>query len=209
MVDAVGDGHADYPLNITAYYLWKGYDPDFAAGEWDNLGGPLITVDPSWTLNNADTAGRLAGAYFDGEMPLYAPNSSSDPSLDRMVQPHAIGFMDQDENLTAGAALSNRYAPRSLRSGRLSPPGGEWRARRKCNAEGGPAALSCFRVESPKSAGVLPAWTIFIRSQGRFARVGHFVFSWVESLRLEEKRSIVSMRFYVAKRFRKAQTLII
>ena len=109
MVDAVGDGHADYPLNITAYYLWKGYEPDFAASKWDNLGGPLITVDPSWTLNNADTTGRLAGAYFDGEMPLYAPTSSSDPKFDSKIQPHTIGFMDQDEKLTAAGAAHIEY----------------------------------------------------------------------------------------------------
>lgn len=107
MVDAVGDGHSDYPLDITAYYLWKGYEPDFDANKWDNLGAPII--ETHWAFAQGDTVGRLSGAYFDGEMPLYAPNSMSDASFDRMVQPHTIGFMDQDEKLTAAGAAHLEY----------------------------------------------------------------------------------------------------
>ena len=107
MVDAVGDGHADYPLDITAYYLWKGYEPDYAASNWDNLGAPIL--EAHWSQATGDTVGRLYGAFFDGEMPLYAPNSTSDPTFDRMVQPHTIGFMDQDEKLTAAGAAHVEY----------------------------------------------------------------------------------------------------
>ena len=107
MVDAVGDGHADYPLDITAYYLWKGYEPDYAASQWDNLGAPIL--ESHWAVAEGDTLGRLSGAYFDGEMPLYAPNSMDDPTFDRMVQPHTIGFMDQDEKLTAAGAPHVEY----------------------------------------------------------------------------------------------------
>lgn len=106
-MDAVGDGHSDYPLDITAYYLWKGYEPDFDANKWDNLGAPII--ETHWAFAQGDTVGRLSGAYFDGEMPLYAPNSMSDASFDRMVQPHTIGFMDQDEKLTAAGAAHLEY----------------------------------------------------------------------------------------------------
>ena len=107
MVDAVGDGHADYPLDITAYYLWKGYEPDFDASKWDNLGAPLIEAGRRFA--QGDTVGRLSGAYFDGEMPVYAPNSMSDASFDRSIQPHTIGFMDQDEKLTAAGAAHSEY----------------------------------------------------------------------------------------------------
>ena len=107
MVDAVGDGHADYPLDITAYYLWKGYEPDYSAGNWDNLGAPILELNSRFA--QGDTVGRLAGAYFNGEMPIYAPNSMSDASFDRNVQPHTIGFMDQDEKLTAAGAAHSEY----------------------------------------------------------------------------------------------------
>lgn len=105
MVDVVGDGHADYPVDFTAYYIWHGYEPGFT--RWNNLGGPM--VDRLWTAAEGDSIGRLAGGYFDGEMVLYAPNSTTDPTYDMTKQPSTIGFMDQDEKLTAAGASHREY----------------------------------------------------------------------------------------------------
>lgn len=109
MVDVVGDGHADYPVDFTAYYIWHGFEPGFTA--WNNLGGPLVSTNygGGWSIAAGDTVGRLAGGYFDGEMVLYAPNSTSDPTYDKKKQPYTIGFMDQDEKLTSAGASHQEY----------------------------------------------------------------------------------------------------
>lgn len=105
MVDVVGDGHDTYPVDFTAYYLWKGFEPNFT--KWNNLGGPLL--EQHWAVAQGDTLGRMSGAYMDGEIVLYAPSSMDDPVYRRDVQPHTIGFMDQDEKLTALGSSHREY----------------------------------------------------------------------------------------------------
>ncbi len=105
MIDVVGDGHMEYPVDFTAYYLWKGYEPGYT--RWNNLGGPLL--EACCDQPQGDTLGRLSGSYFDGEMVLYAPNSTDDRTFDNMVQPHTIGFLDSDEKLNALGAAHIEY----------------------------------------------------------------------------------------------------
>ncbi|MEX0821371.1 MAG: hypothetical protein WD021_04425 [Rhodothermales bacterium] len=104
MNDVVGDGHMDYPVDFTAYYLWKGFEPGFT--RWNNLGGPLLEQCCDAALG--DSVGRLTSG-FDGEIVLYAPNSMDDPTYDMMVQPHTIGFLDSDEKLNALGASHREY----------------------------------------------------------------------------------------------------
>lgn len=108
MVDVVGDGHEDYPVDFTAIYLWAGFDPDFASGNWDHLGSPMINSN-NWTTAR-DTTGRLAGQSMSGLMVLHADNSTSDRSYDPAQQPLTLGYMDSDEALTAdGQPLRDYY----------------------------------------------------------------------------------------------------
>ena len=105
MIDVVGDGHQEYPVDFTAYYLWQGYEPNYT--QWNNLGAPLL--EACCDQPQGDTLGRLAGGGFDGEMVLYAPNSVDDPTHDILVQPHTIGFLDSDEKLNALGAAHIEY----------------------------------------------------------------------------------------------------
>ncbi|GAB5521755.1 MAG: hypothetical protein RhofKO_40060 [Rhodothermales bacterium] len=106
MVDVVGDGHMQYPVDFTAQYLWPGYNPDFT--DWNNLGGPLIR-DSHWTVASGDSLGRLSGGAFVGRAVIHADNSAQDKTYDPMQQPHTTGFMDQDEALTSDGSSHRDY----------------------------------------------------------------------------------------------------
>ncbi|MEZ4700893.1 MAG: hypothetical protein R2834_11225 [Rhodothermales bacterium] len=105
MIDIVGDGHQEYPVNFTAIYMWAGYDPGFASELWDNLGSPLLRV--RGTEAPGDTIGRLAGMSMPGRVVLHADTSPSNRIYDPAVQPVAIGWIDNDEELN-GDFLSER-----------------------------------------------------------------------------------------------------
>ncbi len=109
MIDVVGDGHADYPVDFTAVYAWHGYEPGYSGSKpWNSLGEP-VNEDHWSNPTQGDTAGRLIGGDFDGEMVLYAPNSTTDPTYDMLKQPHTIGWQDQDEELSAAGAAQEDY----------------------------------------------------------------------------------------------------
>ena len=102
MIDVVGDGHEDYPVDFSAFYAWGGFDPSVT--QFSNLGGPLITTN-QWQAST-DTLGRLSGASWTGRMFLHADNSPTDPTFIQCTaetfetcQPKTIGWMDQDEPL--------------------------------------------------------------------------------------------------------------
>ncbi len=107
MIDVVGDGHEEYPVDFTAIFSWAGHDPSFATTSWDPLGSPMIEQRSS----NAprDTAGRLAGMSMQGLVVLHADTSPADPTYDPAVQPHTLGFLDMDEPLTAQGANPRDY----------------------------------------------------------------------------------------------------
>ncbi|HUF09479.1 MAG TPA: hypothetical protein VMO47_09175 [Rhodothermales bacterium] len=105
MLDVVGDGHAEYPVDFTAQYNWKGFEPGFT--RWNNLGAPLL--EQCCAAAQGDSVGRLAGGHMDGDMVIYAPNSVDDPTYNPLVQPHTLGFMDMDEKLTALGAAEREY----------------------------------------------------------------------------------------------------
>lgn len=106
MIDVVGDGHADYPVDFTAVYLWPGFNPDFT--QYNNLGGPLWD-DSSDRVADGDSVGRLSGGSFTGRVIIHADNSTTDRSYDPAQQPHTIGFMDQDEVLTSDGSSHQDY----------------------------------------------------------------------------------------------------
>ncbi len=107
MVDIVGDGHATYPVDFTAIYLWHGYDPIFAASNWNNLGAPMVTQRGS----NAptDTIGRLAGMTMQGLIVLHADESSTDRSYNPVNQPRTLSWLDSDEVLNADGLSNQDY----------------------------------------------------------------------------------------------------
>lgn len=108
MVDIVGDGHQSYPVDFTAIYTWAGFDPDFASGNWDHLGSPMVNSN-NWTTAR-DTTGRLAGQSFSGVMVLHADESTTDRSYNPENQPLTLGWMDSDEALTAdGQPIRDYY----------------------------------------------------------------------------------------------------
>ncbi len=108
MVDIVGDGHQDYPVDFTAIYTWAGFDPDFASGNWDHLGSPMVNSN-DWTTAR-DTTGRLAGQSFSGLVVLHADESTTDRSYNPVNQPLTLGWMDSDEALTAdGQPIRDYY----------------------------------------------------------------------------------------------------
>lgn len=105
MVDIVGDGHQDYPVDFTAVYLWAGYDPDFASRYWDTIGSPLIMTN-EWTAS--DTTGRLTGMSMQGRMVIHADESTTDRSYNPSIQPVAIGWIDSDTRLIGTTGNSDR-----------------------------------------------------------------------------------------------------
>lgn len=115
MLDVVGDGHREAPLNLQTgeqvdflgYYGWHGQEQAWTATWGSNLGGPLFRACCS--AMTGDTVGRLSGGDFNAEMVLYAPNSSTDPSWDPLIQPRTISYMDSDEALTGDGHPQSEY----------------------------------------------------------------------------------------------------
>ena len=127
MVDIVGDGHDTYPVDFTATYLWKGYDPVFASTNWDPLGSPLIQSRSSNAPS--DTFGRLAGMSMQGRIVLHIDESTTDETYNPANQPSTLGWMDSDEVLTADGASNRDYYELGIRT-RENPdlvPGGSSR----------------------------------------------------------------------------------
>ena len=107
MIDIVGDGHENYPVDFTAIYAWAGYDPEFAAMNWDHLGSPMITPN-QWTTA-ADTTGRLAGISMSGRIVLHADESTTNSTYNQENQPSSLGWTDPDEGLTGTVLMMDRY----------------------------------------------------------------------------------------------------
>ena len=105
MIDVVGDGNEQYPVDFTAIYSWAGYDPSFT--QWNNLGSPMI--EPADFSSPTDTIGRLAGMSMQGLVVLHADNSSTDPLYDSAVQPRTLGFLDSDEAVFSGSAVERDF----------------------------------------------------------------------------------------------------
>ena len=114
MIDIVGDGHATYPVDFTAFYLWAGYDPD--VGDYNNLGSPLWRDQPSDRVAPGDSVGRLSGATFMGRVFLHVDQSPADetyvpctPETAAACQPASIGWLDQDHPLTGNNESHENY----------------------------------------------------------------------------------------------------
>ncbi len=116
MPDQVGDGHAEYPVDFTAWYLFYGFDPAVTQfGPGQNLGSPLWD-DSNSRVAEGDSVGRIAGGSMQGRILLHADNTTTDESYIRCTaatadtcQPHTLGFQDQDEELTASGSSHEAY----------------------------------------------------------------------------------------------------
>lgn len=109
MIDIVGDGHEDYPVDFTAVYLWAGFDPDFSYQYWNNLGSPMIRPN-SWTVTG-DSTGRLAGMSMQGRIVLHADESPTDRSYNPANQPITLGWVENDERVASdwGSPTEEEY----------------------------------------------------------------------------------------------------
>ena len=91
MIDVVGDGHADYPVDFMAQWAWYGWNWNLV--EYSSLGSPLFYEH--WTMAEGDTVGRLSGPTMAGRSTIHADRSTTDTSYDR-DQPTTIGWIDPD-----------------------------------------------------------------------------------------------------------------
>jgi len=104
MIDVVGDGHEEYPVDFTAQYIWFGRDPNWV--EYDNLGSPRFHAH--WTMAEGDTVGRLTGPTMIGRSTIHADRSTTDRSYDR-DQPSTLGWTDNDGRLMADGSSHEDY----------------------------------------------------------------------------------------------------
>ncbi len=162
MVDIVGDGNEDYPVDFTAIYLWGGRDPNFG-GDWDELGSPMLTQ--RGTNAPGDTIGRLAGMSMQGRIVLHADESVTDRSYNPDNQPITLGWIDSDEPLNADGnpprdyyelGILTRENPRFVDGGasrmyphyadRIEPSGEFWNAQNDASTgkQGGHAASMAY-----------------------------------------------------------------
>jgi len=187
MVDIVGDGNGDYPVDFTATYLWAGYDPN-AALDWDIIGSPMLE-DRRLTAPG-DTIGRLAGMSMQGRVVLHADSSTTDrrympPDYDEegnpIGQPATLGWIDTDEPLNADGqperdyyelAILTRENPKFVDGGasrmyphfadRIEPVGNFWTGRNDASTgkQGGHAptiAYGPYRMEMGESINIVEA----------------------------------------------------
>ncbi|CAN0581123.1 unnamed protein product, partial [Laminaria digitata] len=108
MLDIVGDGNEEYPVDFTAVYLWAGYDPSFAAEFWDPTGSPMLRPGRR-LLAPGDTIGRLAGMSMSGRVVLHADESTTDRSYNPANQPQTLGWIDPDEILNHDGLAERDY----------------------------------------------------------------------------------------------------
>jgi len=108
MVDIVGDGHAEYPVDFTATYIWHGRNPDFT--RYDMLGAPIWEDDRS-RVASGDSVGRLGGLSFVGQVTLHADTSPTDETYIKCTaetqdtcQPKSLFWLDTDETLASHSA---------------------------------------------------------------------------------------------------------
>ncbi len=99
MIDIVGDGHAIYPVDFTAIYMWQGYDP---VVRYQLTGGP-IWRENQWSVPG-DTLGSLWGATMVGEMFL-----ETTAATDGSDQPSTLNINDNDEPLNSDGAPEEDY----------------------------------------------------------------------------------------------------
>ena len=126
MLDIVGDGNQEYPVDFTAVYLWAGGLPYFV-NAWDEMGSPMLRV--LGREAPGDTIGRLAGMSMQGRVVLHADNSPIDRTYDPAHQPIAIGWIDNDEVLNHDGQTERRYYELGLltRENPAVVPGGSLR----------------------------------------------------------------------------------
>ena len=160
MIDIVGDGHMEYPVDFTAFYTWHGLDPDVT--EYSNIGSPLWRdTGTQWGVAAGDSVGRLSGADFLGRAMLHIDQSTDDetyvkctPETYDTCQPHTISWLDQDHALAGVSESHERYYEDAIMGlthtstsrgfphyGDLVEPSGEfWNPSKDASTGHGPAA---------------------------------------------------------------------
>ncbi len=146
MVDAVGDGHENYDVDLRAQYVWHGYSTRF--GRWNNLGAPSLDDGP-WTISEGDTTGRLTAAQFLGRAVIHADASAEDSANDP-DQPSTMGWYNSNRAvMSSGQNAFNEQKMRDeyeeITRGRMYPhhaelvePEGPWDPERLANQTNDP-----------------------------------------------------------------------
>jgi len=108
MIDVVGDGHEEYPVDFTTQYMWYGWEPGSSAElGYNNLGSSIFSDETEYVAEG-DSVGRLAGPTMIGRSTIHADRSTTDTSYDP-DQPTTIGWIDNDEILTADISSHEDY----------------------------------------------------------------------------------------------------
>ena len=108
MVDIVGDGHQEYPVDFTAVYLWAGFDPAFSGTfGWNELGSPMLRVLDQDAPG--DTIGRLAGMSMPGRVVLHADESTTDTTYDPLSQPSTLGWVSANDIIDGHSTIMDYY----------------------------------------------------------------------------------------------------
>ncbi len=114
MIDVVGDGNEDYPVDFTAIYLWAGNDGYQSSRQgYSSLGSPLYATERDGAefgrpnlVAPTDTVGRLSGPTMVGRSILHADNSPTDNTYDPLQQPHTLGWGDNDASAYSSSVPS-------------------------------------------------------------------------------------------------------
>ena len=95
VIDVVGDGYEEYPVDFTAQYAWLGWT--IFSERYSELGGPLFTDEPE-TVAPGDSIGRLSGATMMGHSVIHADRTATDTSYDP-GQPAFLAWINNDSNI--------------------------------------------------------------------------------------------------------------
>ena len=107
MIDVVGDGYEEYPVDFTAQYAWIGWGIQSYERGYDDLGAPLFErVHES--IAPGDTFGRLAASTMMGRSTLHADRSTTDPTYDR-GQPSIMSTLSNDDLLNSDGQTHEAY----------------------------------------------------------------------------------------------------
>ena len=122
MNDRRGDGlKPGEPETFRAQFAWHGLGSFVSSSNvvYDNIGGPVLSPDPSDVfLSSNDTTGRLAAYHFVGTVTLHADASATDDT-DDPNQPFTMSEEGSDDNLMTNndafnqAKMTNEYTAMS------------------------------------------------------------------------------------------------
>ena len=194
MPDQVGDGHAEYPVDFTAWYLFYGRDPAVTQfGEpGGNLGAPLWD-DSNTRVAEGDSVGRLAGGSMQGRILLHADNSTSDQTYIRCTPATAetCSLASLQRSRAEGARSSgSRLYSRRVPSGRdwTQPPLARifrWRLTVDCGSWS--TRRSSDTVSSCRASTSSRRQRVASESAAKWSRISGFSANFISSVHPDEK----------------------